>query len=101
MTSRLKISMKLRFGPLMPLGDLDQIEMIEPARRDRHADEHAPGEEAGGDQLQPEPRPADLARHHVEEHRQREPAMRHAAQHHQHVFERVERLPFQMAVARE
>ena len=86
-------------GPAHALGDLGQVEMVDAARGGRHADEHAPGEEARGDQLQPQPGRAELARHDVEEDRKREPGDGDAAEHHQDMLQRVQRLPFQMAMA--
>ena len=94
----------LHEGPLRPahaLGDLNQIEMIHAPRRGGHADENAPAEKSRGHQLQPEKRVAELARQHVEEDRQGKADDRHPAQHHQDVFERIQRAPFQMAMARD
>ena len=97
--SRLRISIVVAWRAGHALGDLGQIEVVVAARRRGHADEHAPGEEGGGHLLQPQPRRADRAGDHVEEDRQREHRDADAAQHHQGRFDRVERLPLQMAVA--
>ena len=97
--TRLAISMRAARRAGHPLGDLGQVEVVVAARRRRHADEHAPGEERRRDLLQPQPGRAERARDDVAEHRQREHEDADAAQDHQHGLEPVERLPLQVAVA--
>src|SRR4029077_5903233 len=66
-----------------------------------HSDEHAPGEEPRGDELQPQERSSDRARHDGEEHRTGETCDGNSAQHHQDMLERIQHPPFQVAVARD
>ena len=74
---------KCACGAIQALRDLDQIEMVDAPCGHGHSDEDAPGEESRGDELQPEERSSDRARHDVEEHRTGETCDGNSAQHHQ------------------
>src|SRR4029079_4488723 len=77
----------------------NEIEMIEAAGRDRHADEHAPGEKTGGDELQPQEWIMKRAGYAIAKYVSRESADGNSAQHHQRVLDRVKRAPFQVSMA--
>src|SRR5262245_4113388 len=74
--------------------------MIDAPCRRGHTDEHAPGEEASGDKLQPQPGGAELARDDIAKHRERKARDRNAAQYHEQMLKRVQRLPFEVAMTR-
>src|SRR5207342_3852823 len=88
-------------GTAQAFGNLDQIEMIHPARCSGHSDEDAPGEEPGGGELQPQDRKTDRARHDVEEHRKSESCDGNSAKHHQDMLEWIQCAPFEMVMARD
>src|SRR5215208_6315903 len=80
--------------------DLGQVHVVVAPRRERHADEDAPGEEAGRDLLQPKPGPADLAGADVAKHREREADDAGPAGEVEERLDPVERRPFQVPLAR-
>src|SRR5215212_9079425 len=80
--------------------DLGQVHVVVAPRGERHADEDAPGEEAGRDLLQPEPGPADLAGADVAQHREREPDDAGPAGEVERRLHAIEPRPFQVPLAR-